>query len=273
MIKVDKLAVVNKSAEIGDNCVIGPFCTVGPHTRIGPNTTLRSHVLVEPYTVIGENCDVFPFVTLGIQSQDQKYVKGTVTFTEIGARNVIREFVSIHSGTFEGSKTTVGNDCALLAQSHVAHNCTVGNHVVLSHSVALGGHVTIGDHANIGGLSAIHQFCHVGRAGMLAGMSRLTQDVLPFTIAEGFPAHMRVINKVGMERAGYSSDDMKEVRKAFRILFLRGLRLEEAVNQVKQEFPTSDNVQLMLEAINSSQKGLARPESDTYEINMGDDDD
>ena len=197
-----------------------------------------------------------------------KYVADTVTHTEIGDRNVIREFVSVHSGTEEGSKTHIGNDCALLAHSHVAHNCTVGDRVVMSHSATLGGHVIIGDYANIGGLSAIHQFCHIGKASMVGGMSRVIQDVLPFTIAEGFPAHMRVINKVGMERAGYSKDEIAEVRKAFRMLFMRELRLETAVSEVKSEFPESGNIDLMIESINSSQRGLARPESATFEINV-----
>lgn len=269
MIKIDELAVVHKDANIGDNCVIGPFCTVGPDVTIGENTTLQSHVVVEGHTTVGKDCNIFPFVTLGIQSQDQKYVKGTITYTEIGDRNIIREFVSIHSGTEEGTKTRVGDDCALLAQSHVAHNCEVGNHVVMSHAATLAGHVTIGDYANIGGLSAIHQFCHVGRAAMIGGMCRVIQDVLPFTIAEGFPAHMRVINKVGMERAGYSAREIAEVRKAFRILFMRELRLEDAVAEVQQELSESPNVKLLIDAIKSSQRGLARPESATFEINVG----
>lgn len=272
MIQIDKMAVVHKDAEIGENCVIGPFCTIGQGTRIGANTRLRSHVVVEPHTSIGEDCDIFPFTTLGIQSQDLKYVADTVTWTEIGNRNIIREFVSIHSGTAAGSKTQIGDDCAFLAHSHVAHNCIVGNHVVMSHGAVIAGHVTIGDYANIGGLSAIHQFCHVGRAAMLAGMCRAIQDVLPFTIADGFPAHMRVINKVGMERAGYSADEISEVRKAFRMLFMREMRLEEAVNEVRQTFPDSRNITLMLDAIKSSQRGLARPESATFEINVADED-
>lgn len=268
MIHVDKHAVVHESAEIGDNCVIGPFCTVGQNSKIGSGTTLRSHVVVESGTLIGEECDIFPFVTLGIQSQDLKHIANTVTHTEIGDRNIIREFVSVHSGTEEGSVTRIGDDCALLAHSHVAHNCSVGNHVVMSHSATLGGHVIIGDYANIGGLSAIHQFCHIGKAAMVGGMSRVIQDVLPFTIAEGFPAHMRVINKVGMERAGYPKEEIAEVRKAFRILFMRELRLETAVSEVQTEFPDSVGISLMIEAINSSQRGLARPESATFEINV-----
>ena len=270
MIKVDKLAVVHPDAEVGDNCLIGPFCTIGPHVSIGANSRLRSHVVVEPHTSIGEDSDIFPFVTLGIQSQDQKYIPDAITYTRIGARNVIREFVSIHSGTEAGSTTTIGDDCALLAQAHVAHNCTVGNHVIMSHAASVGGHAVIGDYANIGALAAIHQFCHIGKASMVGGMARVIQDVLPFTIAEGFPAHMRVINKVGMERAGYKSRDTTEIRKAFRILFMRELRLELAVKQVLEEFPDSANVRLMVDAINLSQRGLARPESAMFEINVSD---
>ena len=138
----------------------------------------------------------------------------------------------------------------------------------MSHSALLAGHVIVGDHANIGGLSAIHQFCHIGRAAMVGGMGRVVQDVLPFTIAEGFPSKMRVINKIGMERAGYSPEEIAEVRKAFRLLFMRELRLEESVAQAEQEFPSSENVNLMLEAITSSQRGLARPDSAMFEINV-----
>jgi UDP-N-acetylglucosamine acyltransferase len=268
MINIDKHAVVHEDAQIGDNCTIGPFCTVGPDVVVGANTVLRSHVVVEGHTTIGEDCDIFPFVTLGIQSQDLKYVPDSVTYTRVGDRNTFREFVSVHSGTEEFSATTIGDDSTFLAQSHVAHNCQVGNRVIMSHAATLGGHVIIGDHANIGGLSAIHQFCHVGRAAMVGGMCRVIQDVLPFTIAEGFPAHMRVINKVGMERAGYSSEEILEVRKAFRALFMREMRLEEAVKQVQEEFPDSENIQLMIDAIDSSQRGLARPDSAMFEINV-----
>jgi len=270
MINIDKLAVVHENAEIGENCTIGPFCTIGNHVKIGPNTTLRSHVVIEPYTTLGEGCDIFPFVTIGIQSQDNKYLKGSVAYTKIGDRNVIREFVSIHSGTEAESVTSIGNDCTLLAHSHVGHNSTVGNLVVLSHSATLAGHVVVGNYANIGGLSAIHQFCHIGVASMVAGMSRVIQDVLPFTIAEGFPARMRVINKVGMERAGYTSQEIRDVRVAFRILFMKEYRLDAAVKQVREEFPDSALIAQMIESIESSQRGLARPDSAMFEINVSD---
>jgi len=196
-VNIDKRAVVHKNAELGENCNIGPYCTIADNVRIGDGTRLRAHAYVDEHTSIGSDCDVFPYV---------------------------REFVSVHAGTEEGTETRVGSDCALLAHSHVAHNCQVGNHVVLSHSATLAGYVICDDYANLGGLSAVHQSCHVGRAAMVAGMSRVIQDVLPFTIAEGFPAHMRIVNKIGMERAGYSAEAIADVRKSFRILFFTPMR-------------------------------------------------
>ena len=157
----------------------------------------------------------------------------------------------------------------LLTQAHVGHNCRVGNHVVMSHSVALAGHCVVGDYANIGGLAAVHQFCQIGSVAMVAGMARVVQDVLPYTIAEGFPAHMRVVNKIGLERAGFSEQKIKDIRKAFRILFFRDLRLEEAVAEVREEIGDSDEINVMLDAIASSQRGLARPDSATFELNVG----
>ena len=227
-----------------------------------------SHV-VDGHTKLGEDCMVYPYVTLGIASQDLKHELNSVTTPRSGDRNMIREFVSVHSGTEPESTTKIGNDCALLAHSHVAHNCTVGNHVVMSHSATLAGMYWWGITRISADYPRFHQFCHVGEAAMVAGMARVVQDVLPFTIAEGFPAHMRVINKVGMERTGYAGDDIKAVRKAFRILFARELRLEQAIEEVMAEFGDSPHVQKMLAAINDSQRGLARPESATAEMNVG----
>ena len=153
-------------------------------------------------------------------------------------------------------------------RSHVAHNCVVGDHVTLSHQVSLGGHVTIGDYANLGGLSGVHQFCRVGRAAMVAGMAKATQDVLPYTIADGNPARMRVINKIGMERAGYADQAIAEVRRAFRTLFMRELRLEDAVQEVEQTLGDHPHIRLLLDAITSSKRGIARPETSTFEINV-----
>ena len=266
-VSIDKFAKVSSDAELSDGCRIGPYCVVDKNVKIGCRTHLHSHVVVDGHTSIGSDCEVFPFVTLGVRSQDQKYVPGTVSYTNIGDRNSIREFVSIHSGTEAESTTEIGDDCALLAHSHVAHNCKVGNKVIMSHGATLGGHVVIGDRANLGGLCGIHQFCHVGTTALVAGLARVVQDVLPFVIAEGTPATMRIVNKVGMERAGYSAGEIRDVRKAFRTLFLRELRLEEAVQKVRAELGDRPYIQMMIDAIESSQRGLARPDTATLEFN------
>ena len=265
---ISPLAVVHPNASIGEGATVGPFCTLGEHVVIGQRTHLKSHVVIEGHTTLGDDCVVYPFVTLGIDSQDLKHDQNNLSYTRIGDRNMIREFVSVHSGTEHDSVTSIGNDCALLAHAHVAHNCIVGNHVVMSHSATLGGHVEVGDYANIGGLSAVHQFCRIGQVAMVAGMARVVQDVLPFTIAEGFPAHMRVVNKIGLERAGFSSSEIKEIRRAFRTLFTKDLRLEDALAAIAPEAKESPHVQCMLDAIAASKRGLARPDSATFAINV-----
>lgn len=258
--RIHPQAVVDPAAEIGEDCEIGPFCVVGPNVVLGAGCRLNSHVVVDGHTRIGAGCTLFPFASIGVQSQDLKFRPGNVTYTEIGEQTLIREQVTIHSGTEHGTSTKVGSHCALLALSHVGHNCNVGNHVILSHGATLGGHVRVEDHANLGGLSAIHQFTHVGRHAMVAGMARVVQDILPYTIAEGTPAIMRSINRIGMSRNGIDEADIKVVHRAFRALFKKGLRLDQARVQLQEEYPDHPLVQDMLAFIAGSERGLARPQ-------------
>jgi len=252
-------AVVHPNAKIGLDCRVGPFCVLGPHVEIGSGTQLHSHVVIDGWTKVGVGCVIFPFASIGVQSQDLKYREGSLTYTEVGDHTIIREHVTIHSGTESGSKTQVGSHCALLALSHVGHNCIVGDHVILSHSATLGGHAVIEDYCNLGGLCAVHQFVRVGENAMVAGMARLAQDVLPFTIAEGWPAVMRSINKIGMSRRGVSRDDIASVHRAFRIIFRKGLRLEQAVEKLHEDFPDHELVRKIIDFIGRSGRGLARP--------------
>ena len=257
-VEIDKMAVVHPKAQLGEDCYIGPFCTVSENVVIGDRTTLQSHVVLDGNTTIGSDCRIFPFASIGTRSQDLKWMEGNQCYTEVGSFTMIREYVTIHAGTNDGTKTTVGNHCALLALSHVGHNCEVGNHIVLSHSATLGGHVIVDDYANIGGLSAVHQFCHIGRNAMVAGMARVVQDVLPFTIAEGAPASMRIINKIGMERTGFSKDDITVANKCYRIIFMRDLKLDEALAQIEDEFPESSVAKEMVSFARTATRGLAR---------------
>ena len=255
---IDKMAVVHPDAKIGEDCYIGPFCTVSATAQIGDRTSLQSHVVVDDNTAIGNDCKVFPFASIGTQSQDLKWEAGNNCFTSVGNNTIIREYVTIHAGTDDGTYTKVGDHCALLALSHVGHNCEVGNHVVLSHNATLGGHAIVGDHANIGGLSAVHQFCHIGRNAMVAGMARVVQDILPFTIAEGAPASMRIVNKVGMERCGYSKEEVSVASSCYKILFMRNLKLEEALKQISEEYPESEVAKEVISFASDATRGLVR---------------
>jgi UDP-N-acetylglucosamine acyltransferase len=257
-VEIHPSAIVHPNAKIGKDCVIGPFCTISANSQIGDRTTLQSHVVVDNNTTIGSDCKVFPFASIGTQSQDLKWEEGNVSYTEIGNNTIIREYVTIHAGTDDGTKTAIGNDCALLALSHVGHNCIVGNDVVISHNATLGGHVIVGDHVNFGGLCAVHQFCRIGTNAMVAGMARLVQDVLPFTIAQGTPAKMRMVNKVGMDRNGFSKDEISIASKCYKILFMRDLTLEDALKQIQAEFPQSKVVKEIISFTSLSERALAR---------------
>ena len=258
-VEIDPTSIVHPKAELGENVVIGPYCTISSGAVIGDNTRLQSHVVVDGNTVVGKNCQIFPFACVGMQSQDLKFKKGNICYTEIGDDCVIRENVTIHAGTEDGTKTVIGNRCALLAVSHVAHNCELGNNVILSHNAIIGGHVHVGDYANIGAQSAVHQFVHFGQHALVAGVARVVQDIVPYTIAEGAPAIMRVINTVGLKRAGFTAQQVNEISAAFKILFKRGHRLEEALELLQKEHAESTPVQEMIGFIQQSERGLARP--------------
>ena len=252
-------AVVHPNAKIGDNCQIGPFCNIGEFAELGDNCYLQSHIVIDGRTKIGSDCKIYAFASIGSQSQDLKFKEGNITYTEVGSNTIIREYVTIHSGTDDGTITKVGSNCALLALSHVGHNTIVGDHVVLSHNATLAGHVTIADNVNVGGLSAIHQFCKVGKNAMIAGMARVVQDVLPYTICEGAPGASRIINKIGMERSGYDKDDVRAALEAFKIIFKRKLTLEQAIEQLVEMKSERAVIKNIIEFCQNSDRGLARP--------------
>lgn len=252
-------AVVHPKAKIGENVYIGPFCTVSEHATIGDGCYLQSHVVVDGHTTIGANCNIYPFALIGVQSQDLKWREGNITFTEVGHSNIIRESVTIHSGTDHGTRTIVGNNCALLAFAHVGHNSEVGNNVIMSHQATLAGHSIIEDHVNLAGLSAVHQFCRVGKNAMVGGMAKVTQDIMPYTICEGAPAAMRIINKIGMERSGYDKDDIRNATEAFKTIFKRDLTLDAALEQLQQNYLGNKVIDNIVNFCRKSERGLARP--------------
>ena len=249
-------AIIHPNAKMGDDCFIGPYCVIGENVVLGANCKLHSHVVIDGYTSLGNGNEIFPFASIGLKTQDLKW-KGGITRTEIGDQNVIREHVTIHSATSDGEATILGSHNTILAGSHIGHNVVMGDHIIVS-MAALAGHVTVEDHALVGGLSAVHQFCRVGKMSMIAGCSKIVQDVPPFMIVDGNPAETRTVNKVGMERNGISTEAQAALKQAFKILFREGLTIPNALKRIEEELPALPELQHLIQFIRSSERGISK---------------
>lgn len=250
-------AIVAPGAQIGPGCQIGPYCVIGQHVVLGAGCRLHSHVVIDGHTRLGQQNEVFPFASLGLQTQDLKW-QGGVTRTEIGDENTFRECVTVNSATGEGEVTAVGSHNHILAYCHIAHNVTVGNHVIMSNVATLAGHVVVEDYAVIGGLAAIHQFCRIGTMAMIGGCSKVVQDAAPYMVADGNPAETRTINKVGMERNGVSDEAQSAMRQAFKILFREGLTVTNALARIETELPSSPELEHLVRFVRSSERGISK---------------
>ena len=229
-------AIVEDGAPLGEGVTVGPFSVVGAEVALGDGVTLASHVVVTGRTTIGARTRIFPFASIGHQPQDLKY-KGEPSTLEIGTDCLIREGVTINPGTEGGGmKTVVGNRCAFLANSHVGHDCRVGDNVILSNNVMLAGHVEVGDFAILGGGAAVIQFARVGAHAFLGGMSGLEQDLIPYGMALGNRAHLSGLNIVGLQRRDFSRSQIHDLRRAYRLLFAQEGTLLERVADVAEEF-------------------------------------
>jgi UDP-N-acetylglucosamine acyltransferase len=249
-------AIIHPKAQIGSGCEVGPYCVIGEHVTLGDHCKLLSHVVIDGHTTLGRENQVFPFASLGLRTQDLKW-KGGLTRTEIGDRNTIRENVTIHSATADGEATIIGSDNNILASSHIGHNVVMGNRVIVS-MAALAGHVIVEDFAIVGGLSAIHQFCRIGRMAMVAGCSKVVQDVPPFMIVDGNPAETRTVNKIGMERNGLSEETQTALRQAYKILFREELSAPNALVKIEKELPPLPEVQHLVQFIRASERGITK---------------
>jgi UDP-N-acetylglucosamine acyltransferase len=254
---VHSSAIIHSKAQIGAGCEIGPYCVVGEHVTLGDGCKLHSHVVIDGHTKFGKENEIFPFACIGLKTQDLKW-KGGVTRVEIGDHNTFREYVTIHSATGDGEVTRVGSHNHILAYCHVAHNCTLGSHIVMSNVATLAGHVTVEDHAVVGGLAAVHQFCRIGKMAIIGGCSKVVQDVPPFMLADGNPAETRTINKVGMERNGVSEEAQAAMRQAYKILFREGLTIPNALAKVEKELPPLPEVQHLIQFVRTSERGISK---------------
>ena len=257
MTQIHSTAVIHPNAQVGADCRIGPYCVIGEHVVLGERCQLHSHVVIDGHTTLGCDNQIFPFASVGLQTQDLKW-KGGVTRLLIGDRNTFRESVTIHSATSDGDATIVGSDNHILAYSHIAHDCRLGNHIIMSNVGTLAGHVTVGDHAIVGGLAAIHQFCRIGTMSMIGGCSKIVQDVPPYMIVDGNPGETRTVNKIGIERNGVSEEAQDALRRAFKILFREGLTISNAVVKIEADLPPLPEVKHLLDFARTSERGLSK---------------
>jgi len=251
-------AVVSPNARIGEDSFIGPYCIIGDEVELGNGVRLESHCVVDGRATIGAETHVFPFVSIGLASQDLKY-KGEPSETRIGRRNKIREFVTIHRGTAGGEMLTqVGDDCLIMAQAHIAHDCLVGDGVIMANAATLAGHVVIGDRANIGAYSGVHQFCRVGKEAYVGGYSVVVKDALPFALTVGNHAKCYGLNITGMKRRDYSRSTIDALHHAFHLLLSAKLNTTQALERISQEITDSPEVADLVRFINDSTRGVTK---------------
>ncbi len=252
-------AIIDSKAEISEGVEIGPYSVIEKNVLIGEGTKIGPHVVIREGTYIGKQCQISQFASIGEAPQSVGY-KGEKTFLQIGDHNIIREFVTLHRGTIKGGgKTVIGNENFLMAYSHVAHDCQIGNQVVMANGATLAGHILIEDFAIIGGLSAIHQFCRVGTYAIIGGITGVLMDIPPYTKAQGDRAKLFGLNTIGLKRANFSEETLKALKKAYRIIFRSSLTLEKAMKRVvEDEISQTPEVQHFLQFIQCSKRGITR---------------
>ena len=263
MTNIHPTAVVEPGARLAASARIGPYCVVGSKVELGEDVELVAHVVVAGRTSIGDGTRIFPFASIGHQPQDLKY-QGEDSALVIGKRNIIREHVTMNPGTAGGGMVTrVGDDCLFAASAHVAHDCSVGNNVIMTNNATLGGHVTLGDYVIISGLSAVHQFVRVGPHAFVGGMTGVERDVIPYGMVMGDRARLVGLNIVGLQRRGFSRDDIQALRSAYDMLFGQANgTLAERVAAVAERFAGVGPVRDIVEFVRAeNSRGLVQPKS------------
>ncbi|NYT86065.1 acyl-ACP--UDP-N-acetylglucosamine O-acyltransferase [Pollutimonas harenae] len=255
-------AIVSPGARIADDVQIGPYSIIGENVVIGAGTIVGPHCVIDGHTTVGANNNFYRFCSIGGMPQDKKYA-GEATRLEIGDGNMVREYVTINTGTAQDvGITRLGDDNWIMAYAHIAHDCQIGHHTVIANGVQLAGHIHIGDWAILGGLTAIHQFVRVGAHTMIGGTSSIRQDIPPYLIGAGDPFRPVGINSEGLSRRGYTPESIAALKEAYKLLYRRNLNIEQACEQMRalqQERPlANDAIQLMVDFLSSSTRGIAR---------------
>lgn len=250
-------AIVHSKAVLGEGVTVGPYAIIAEDTVLGAGTTISSHARIEQYTILGSECVVHHGAVVGSIPQDLKFC-GEKTSLEIGDRTVIREFATLNRGTSAHGKTSIGHDSLLMSYVHIAHDCIIGNRVILSNSAQLGGHVIIEDYANISSLVAIHQFVRVGAYAMVSGGSKVSKDICPFIKVAREPLKPVSLNVIGLKRRGFSPETIRVLKQAYRILFRSQLNTSQAVERIKRELQTTDEIDMLLTFIRESAERSCR---------------
>src|SRR5438046_7551202 len=250
-------AIVDPGAEIGAGTLVGPYCMIGPDVVLGPNCWLQHHVTLCGPMRAGAKNKFYAYCSIGQQTQDLKYA-GEPTYLEIGDENTFREFVTVNRSTTSAGKTRIGSRGNFLAYSHIGHDCTVGNEVVFSNNGTLAGHVQVSDNAVMGGLTAVHQFCRIGRFAITGGCSKIVQDIPPFMIADGNPAEIRGVNLVGLERKNFTPESVKQIKEAFRLIYRSNYNTRHAIDAIRKELRPTEAITQILEFIEQSERGIIR---------------
>jgi UDP-N-acetylglucosamine acyltransferase len=252
-------AIVSSKASLGINVSIGPYAIIDAEVTIGDNTIIEAHTRVQSMTSLGSNNHIHSFATIGGPPQDLKY-KGEKTTLSIGNNNCIREYVTIHRGTQDGSGTTrIDSNCLLMAYAHVAHDCHLEDQVILANAATLAGHVHIEKKAVIGGLSAVHQFVRIGQYAYIGGMTGIAQDVPPYTLIAGERGRLYGINIIGLKRQGFTQTQVSGLKQAFKLIWRSGLRREEAIEHIQQNLGNSPEVMHLIQFVQTSRRGIAGP--------------
>ncbi|MDD5691667.1 MAG: acyl-ACP--UDP-N-acetylglucosamine O-acyltransferase [Candidatus Omnitrophica bacterium] len=255
--KIHPSSIVSPKAKLADSVSVGAFSVISDNVVIGADTKIGSHCVIEGNTTIGKGCEIFTGAVVGSRPQDLKF-KGEKVFLEIGDNNIIREYCTLNPGTQDGGKTVVGGNNLLMAYSHIAHDCVVGNGCVLANNCTLAGHVTIEDKAVVGGIVAIHQFVRIGKLSIIGGCSKVVQDIPPFSTCDGHPARVYGLNLIGLRRNGISNDSIRKIDQAFKIFFNSGLSLKHALEKAEKETEKTEEILYLVNFARSSERGISR---------------
>lgn len=255
---IHETAVIHPRTEIGSDCRIGPYCIIGEKVTLGNGCHLHGHVVLDGNLTIGDNADIFPFACLGKQTQDLKFT-GEEGCIYIGDNATLREYVTVNMPTSGDGETRIGDNCHLLAYCHIAHDCRLGNNVIMSNSTHLAGHVTVEDSVVFGGITGVHQFCRIGSMAMVGAHSKVVQDIIPYSLTDGNPATPRTINKVAMQRNNLSTESIRTITTAHKILFRSRLNQEQAICELEDKYGNIPEIKNTITFIRNSERGIARP--------------